>query len=269
MSHSASPDASLEAALRRLAGVGRLLVALDFDGVVAPIVTRAEDARPTPETADAVARLAGLPDTLTAFVSGRSLASLVKVASPDPRTLLVGSHGAEVRLGGEEHPVVLDPEQEAALATLHRVLAEVSSQAEGTWVEEKPAGRVLHTREAAPETAAAAVAEARRQLAAHAGVFIKEGKQVLECSVVHATKGEGIAFLRQVAEADAVFFAGDDVTDEDAFRALEAGDVGVKVGEGETAAEFRVTDPAAMAQTVELLARLRADLTARRPQDQA
>ena len=71
-----SIDQSLRDALTRLAAAETLLVALDFDGVVAPIVTRAEDARPLPQTAEAVARLAGLPRTWTAYVSGRALASL-------------------------------------------------------------------------------------------------------------------------------------------------------------------------------------------------
>ena len=71
-------------------------------------------------------------------------------------------------------------------------------------------------------------------------------------------------FLRQVTEADAVFFAGDDVTDEDGFLALEAGDVGLKIGSGETAASFRVEGPEDVADVVALLARLRSELPAQR-----
>ncbi|GAB3269518.1 trehalose-phosphatase [Sinomonas notoginsengisoli] len=257
-------DESLRSALGHLATSERLLVALDFDGVVAPIVTRAEEARPLPATADAVVRLTSLPRTWTAYVSGRALASLMAVASPDVRTLLIGSHGAEVRLGGEEHPVTLDPDQRDALEVLHRVFTDVSSQAFGTWVEEKPAGRVLHTRQADRKDAARAVESARKQLASRSDVFLKDGKEVLEGSVVHATKGEGLAFLRQVTEADAVFFAGDDVTDEDGFLALEAGDVGVKVGTGDTAASFRVGSPEDIAEIVALLAQLRSELPAQR-----
>ncbi|MEA5457091.1 trehalose-phosphatase [Sinomonas sp. JGH33] len=254
----------LRIALERLAAVERLLVALDFDGVVAPIVERAEQARPLPETATAVAELAGLAGTWTAYVSGRSLASLVEVATPDARTLLIGSHGAEVRLGGEEHPVVLDHDQQEALHALHIAFAEVASQAPGTWVEEKPAGRVLHTRQADAEVAEAAVGAARERLASRRDVFLKTGKQVLEGSVVHATKGEGISFLRQVTEADALLFAGDDVTDEDGFLALDDGDVGIKVGDGETAAGFRVADPRNIAEAMALLVSLRAELGAQR-----
>jgi trehalose 6-phosphate phosphatase len=254
----------LRIALERLAAVDRLLVALDFDGVVSPIVERAELARPLPETAAAVAELAGLPGTWTAYVSGRSLASLVAGGTPDVRSLLSGSHGAEVRLGGEEHPVALDPDQQEALKALNAAFTAVSAAAPGTWVEEKPAGRVLHTRQADAHIAETAVAEAGKRLAGRRDIFLKTGKQVFEGSVVHATKGEGIAFLRQVTEADAVLFAGDDVTDEDGFLALEDGDVGIKVGDGDTAAGFRVGGPADIAEAMALLVRFRAELGAQR-----
>ncbi len=58
-------------------------------------------------------------------------------------------------------------------------------------------------------------------------------------------------------QADAVFYAGDDVTDEDAFAALGSGDLGLKSGEGPTLANFRVTGPAEVARALALLADLR------------
>ncbi len=84
------------------------------------------------------------------------------------------------------------------------------------------------------------------------------GKDILEFAVRHVTKGDAVDRLRELRGADAVFFAGDDVTDEDAFAVLRDGDVGVKVGAGETRAGFRVTDPAALTDVLKQLARLRA-----------
>ena len=99
-------------------------------------------------------------------------------------------------------------------------------------LEDKPAGVVLHTRLAEDDVAEDAVAAARAVLQDRPGVFLKNGKRVLETSVVNATKGEGVDFLRQATGATAVVFAGDDTTDEDALGRLVPGDVGVKVGLG-------------------------------------
>jgi trehalose 6-phosphate phosphatase len=71
------------------------------------------------------------------------------------------------------------------------------------------------------------------------------------------SKGLALDRLRDRIGADAVFFAGDDVTDETAFVRLRPDDVGVKVGDGDTAAEHRVADPQAVAALLEQLAAAR------------
>ncbi|WP_285244387.1 trehalose-phosphatase [Pseudarthrobacter sp. fls2-241-R2A-127] len=243
----------LREALRRIADTGQLLVAMDFDGTMAPIVDSAHDARPLPRSAAAFAGLAVLPRTTTALISGRALASLREVASPPVDTLLIGSHGAEAWLGPGSTELALEEDQKALLAEVRSVLAEIVAEAPGTSLEDKPAGVVLHTRQADDDVAEDAVAAARASLQDRKGVFLKEGKRVLETSVVHASKGEGIAFLRQATGATAVLFAGDDVTDEDAFGRLEPGDVGVKVGFDFTQAQYRVESPVHIAELLEVL----------------
>ena len=86
----------------------------------------------------------------------------------------------------------------------------------------------------------------------------RDGKHVLEFAWRHEGKDVAVAELRRVTQADAVVFAGDDVTDEDALRALEEGDLGIRVGPGETAASLRVADPGELAAVLTRLAALRA-----------
>ncbi len=74
-------------------------MAMDFDGTMAPLVDHAGDARALPRSAAAFAALAELPRTTTALISGRALDSLRAVAFPPEKTLLIGSHGAEVWMG--------------------------------------------------------------------------------------------------------------------------------------------------------------------------
>ena len=83
----------LVGALRELARTPRLLVALDFDGTLAPEVDDPNRARALPEAREAVLRLLGMPRTRVALVSGRSLASLEHVSQLPDNALLIGSHG--------------------------------------------------------------------------------------------------------------------------------------------------------------------------------
>lgn len=243
----------LREAVRTIASTDQLLVAMDFDGTMAPIVPHADDARPLPRAAAAFAGLAALPRTTTALISGRALASLRGVASPPAESLLIGSHGAEAWLGPGSAGLELDEDQQTLLAEVRGILAEIAGEAPGTMLEDKPAGVVLHTRQAADDVAEDAVAAARSLLEDRKGVFLKNGKLVLETSVVHASKGEAVAFLRQAAGATAVLFAGDDTTDEDAFARLVPGDIGVKVGLDFTQAQYRVEAPVHVVELLEAL----------------
>ena len=120
-------------------------------------------------------------------------------------------------MGPGSAELMLDDAQRELLADVRRILDEIVDVAPGTLLEDKPAGVVLHTRLAADDVAEDAVAAAKAALQDRPGVFLKTGNRVLETSVVHASKGEGVAFLRQATGATAVVFAGDDTTDEDAL----------------------------------------------------
>jgi trehalose 6-phosphate phosphatase len=248
----------LVGALHELARVKRLLVALDFDGTLAPEVDDPEKARAIPEARAAVLRLLALPNTRVAMVSGRALASLEAVTDLPDETLLVGSHGIEIRLDSPDDRFVLDPDEQRRVEALHEVLGEVADSFDEVWLEKKPAGFAMHTRLATEHNSRVAhlvaLSEARAE---DDDLKIREGKNVLEFSIRQTTKGEAVEHLRSYTNADAVFFAGDDVTDEDAFAALQVDDFGLKSGEGETLAAYRVVGPQQVAQVLLLLAEYR------------
>lgn len=235
---------ALRDAIEALSRVPLLLVAMDFDGTLSPLVDVPADARALPAAAEAFAQLAALDNTVTALLSGRDLASLRAVAHPPESTLLVGSHGAErwapERFGAGDGELRLGAEQERALDQARARMAEVSAEYPGTSLEEKPSGVVLHVRQADPAVGAAALRAARNRLDDLTGVSLLDGKEVLEASVVSADKGSALSWLREVVDADAVVFAGDDVTDEHAFAVLSGADVGIKVGHGPSGARFRI-----------------------------
>lgn len=247
----------LDRALARLAETPRLLIALDFDGTLAPLVDRPEDARALPEAREAMARLVEAPGTRVALISGRALDSLMHVAQPPDSVLLSGSHGVETRLDAPPR-LMLDQGELERVGRLRTILEAVAAPFDSIWVEAKPAGFALHSRLANPVDTAEAHRLARAETeAALPGLTVRTGSDVLEFSVRSTTKGDAIEMLRDFAGATSVFFAGDDVTDEDGFAALRQGDLGVKCGPGPTAADFRVADQLAVARVLRRLAQLR------------
>ena len=245
----------LRAALARIAESERLLVALDFDGTLAPLVDRPEDARATVRARSAIERLAASGDTRVAIVSGRALDSLGQVASPPDGTLLSGSHGVELQLDAGVATIDLRDAELAKLDRLSAIVGEVAAGAEGAWIERKPAGLALHTRRLNSSAGTALQHAARERVDAELiGITVRTGKAVLEFAVRSSDKGESLTRLRQHVGATATIYVGDDVTDEDAFATLDADDVGVKVGQGKSVATYRVRSPEDVAELLERLA---------------
>jgi len=241
-----------EAATRLLGGSPTLL-ALDFDGTLAPLVDDPEASRTLPQGQAALAALAQVPTLRLALVSGRPAGDLVRLAAPPEETLIAGSHGAElgvVQAGRLElQPHHLTPAQRSQLASFDKGLTELiqtHGSPAGAWVEHKPVAHVLHTRLVADAAMAADLTEAAQTLGATLGAHLLVGKSVVELAVEPAGKAEAIRYLRQLIEASIVGFAGDDTTDELALRTLEPPDVAIRVGPEPTAAEFTLADPPEM-----------------------
>ncbi|GAA1994988.1 trehalose-phosphatase [Isoptericola halotolerans] len=247
-----------------------LLVALDFDGVLAPLVDDPAASRMTAGARAAVDRIGALAaahgtNVRLAFVSGRDLDDLALLAEPPAGAYVVGSHGAQTGRatpdGLDSVPLTLTDEQATTLGELTAALDEAVAGRPGAWVQRKPSAAVLHTRQAGPEDTAAAVAAADAA-ATRLGLEAMHGKDVVETAVLHTSKGEALGRLRRVVAEDLaapavrVLYAGDDTTDEKAFAVLGDGDVTVKVGPGETLADQRVTDPEAVAALLGRLADL-------------
>jgi trehalose 6-phosphate phosphatase len=244
---------ALDAALQQFGKAERVLIAVDFDGVLAEIVEERGAARPLPASAAALERLSLADGTHVALVSGRTLEDLLAMARPTASMAVIASHGAEV--AGVE--LRLDAAQSRLL---ERVIADVEAicaRFPGTDVEVKPVGAVLHTRLAERSVALQATGAALLGPAQHPGAHAVVGKEMVEILVTTRTKGDAVTFLQGQCHPHATLYIGDDVTDEDAFAALGPDDVGIKVGPGSTAAQYRVADPQAVACVLTGLADIR------------
>ena len=257
----------LRVALSAFAARPRVLVAVDFDGTLAPLVTDPLRAKAVPGGLEALRDAATLGGVTTAVVSGRDLATLemLTAVGPDDGIALVGSHGAQTNhadraaLSSTAGAAVLDEAAAALLETLRDELEAIRALHPAVRLEYKPAAVALHTRDVERSAAEAATAAANDAARRYAGVHVIPGKEVLELSVSAADKGTAVAHLALVSSSNATLYVGDDATDERAFAALHpsSGDLTVKVGTGETVALHRVPDPEAVAELLQLFVEVR------------
>ncbi len=228
----------LQSRIDEISRAAVLLIATDYDGTLAPLVSDPDAAQPHHESIIALTELAEMPQTHVAVISGRSLVDLGKHLNDLKQVHLVGSHGSEFEAG---FATPLTPENLELLKKVEAESQRIAGQTPGSTVERKPAGVAFHYRNSDQRQSAAAVENLLGTLAGDPNIFVRLGKKVVELSVVKTNKGHALQSLRQRVGATAIVFIGDDVTDEDAFAILAGPDIGIKVGAGTTAAKYRVS----------------------------
>lgn len=261
MTRTWTPDAH-DDAVSEIARTPRLLIALDFDGTASELVPDPMSARAVPEVKAAVARLAALPGTTIAYVSGRSLVHLREIAEhdDDSAVVLAGSHGAEYWYPGAGGSDADDAAHDRELReALFIELESLLESYEGVELERKTLGIGIHGRRADPAVEREAFSAVDDLMSHRAPQWRRRtGDRILEFSSRDEGKDAAIEVLREHTGATGIVFAGDDVTDEDALSVLQGGDLGVRVGEGETAATLRVDSPQEIALLLGVIADERA-----------
>ncbi len=175
-----------------------------------------------------------------AIVTGREIELVDAFLSP-LHLPAAGVHGFERRNGGRT--ISAQAAEESAARAIEDVLRSFVSHNPGLLLERKRGALALHYR-LRPELEALCLSLVEDATAALAQTVLTRGKMVIETRFHTATKGSAINdFLQELPFRGRVpFFAGDDVTDEDAFTAVNALDgISVKVGPGETAARYRIS----------------------------
>lgn len=207
---------------------------LDYDGTLAPIVDDPSAAYPHPAVPDLLQDLARLHPVY--IVTGRHLRDL-DAFLPDLSLPAIGLHGAqEGTLHGEVEDR-LTPDDRKKLNGMRESVPSIA----GVWVEDKEHTFAVHYRGAAhPEAAAQAIAA--WAATAPDTLNVISGKDVVELRPAHLHKGTAVQEVAARRPNRTPVYLGDDVTDEDAFRALPDEAITVKVGEGETAAQFHLPD---------------------------
>ncbi len=226
---------------------------LDLDGTLAPIVENPQDVFLPERTRHLLIRLVAASEGAVAVVSGRALADVDRILG-DLRLPVSGSHGLELRLdnssnGQSQHKsgvpnTVIDRVE--GFAMLHGVMA-----------ERKPGAIALHYRKT-PEQAEACRAFVDTLTSEDPDLRGLHGKMVSEVALKGIDKGGALKkFAGTPGFAGRTpIMVGDDVTDEDGFRAAQArGGFGIKIGAGDTQAEHRLDDVEAFADWLEEILR--------------
>jgi trehalose 6-phosphate phosphatase len=265
-----SLEPTTEAGRRGLAALlaepRRALIALDFDGTLAPIVPDPDAARAHPGVRPAFDRLSGSVGRI-AVITGRPARVAVDYGglAGVPGLVVLGHYGLERWSDGE----VQAPAEDEGVAVVRERLPELLLRlgaAEGTAIEDKGRSLAVHVRRAADPAAAMAVVEpALRALAADTGLVVEPGRMVLELRPPGADKGAALRRLVDELEPSAVVFVGDDLGDLAAFAAVDElradGVPGLLVCSGSTEvteladrADLVVDGPAGVVDVLESLA---------------
>jgi trehalose 6-phosphate phosphatase len=202
-----------------LADPSAALVALDFDGTLAPIVARPDDARPAVGALDVLRQLTDVVGTV-AVVSGRPALEVVRVGGLDsvPRLRVLGHYGLQSWQGGTLRTPEPVPGIERARQRLTELLA---GAAEGVRVEDKEHSVAVHTRQtAAPQATLDDLTPALWEIAEEAGLEAVAGKYVLELRPPGVDKGTALRGLIGDVGAETVIYVGDDLGDLPAFRVV-------------------------------------------------
>jgi trehalose 6-phosphate phosphatase len=233
------------AAIRR--DPAQALIALDYDGTLAPIVADPRAARAHPGAAPALCELSGLVGTL-AVITGRPAETAVELGgfAAVPGLIVLGHYGFEQWQDGLLASRPSPPGVAEARARLPELLA---GAPEGTWIEDKGHAVAVHTRRAAdPAAALEHLAGPLAGLAAATGLTVEPGRLVIELRPPGTDKGSALKDLAAQRQSGAIMFAGDDLGDQAAFAAVRslrrAGHPGVTVcsASGEVSALAKEAD---------------------------
>lgn len=219
----------VESLLRDVLRLDRpLLVALDVDGTLAPIVRDPDQAAIPEPTLSVLEALANAPGVVLALVTGRDLSSLRRMEQLEGVWRAV-EHGGVVLAPGEgPRSRELTQEQQSAL---RRFKEWVDANAQGAFIEHKPQAIAVHVRAIAmtdPDRAGRLMNDAD-EMAQSLGLHVRRGKALREAEAVPNDKGQALDEIFKRSGARSMLFVGDDVTDFPAIEIAARDGVGVFV----------------------------------------
>lgn len=242
----------------RMGPVEDLLVVLDFDGTLSPLVEHPDDSELNPGARAAIAAL--LERTTVVVLTGRPVDDVLPRLEELP-VGVVGGHGTQAITVEGERTSLLDVDAlQETLTTLEERLRELVDEDAGWFVEPKPTSIGVHRRRVADDAVEPTLTEVRDAMDEHLddgpGWVRTEGHDITELRPDGVDKGTALEWLMDRNDGTPLVL-GDDVTDEDSFAvAIREGGhaVLVAVEPRETHARARIPDPDAVVAFLDALA---------------
>jgi trehalose 6-phosphate phosphatase len=246
----------VESVCARLSDADRVLIALDYDGTLAPIVGTPDEAELPPETMDVLRELASSDRYSVAVVSGRSLVDLKRKLSLD--VTYVGNHGLEIEGPGLSY---VHPRAEVARTAIDQACWDLEAALggiRGVAIERKDLSATVHYRQAPADLASWIEATVNAAVRPYLSkIFVGPAHHAWEIRPrLHWNKGSAVRLLlERLGAVTALVCAGDDATDEDMFDIRHC-EISIKVGSPRnTRARYYVEDIGELADFLTVLER--------------
>ena len=223
-----------------------LAIFTDFDGTLVELADTPDAIQVDDTLADQIQRAVHELDSAFAVLTGREIADIDKFLAP-LHLPIAGAHGTQ-RRRADGFVETVDPAAVLGAEQIAQSLQALVIANPTLLLEAKEGAVALHYRQA-PELEEAVRIAMEEAVHNVPDFTLVPGKMVLEARPRAASKGEALrAFMREEPFLGRTpIFIGDDTTDEDAFiAAQDLGGVGIKLGEGETAARMRIPDVASV-----------------------
>jgi trehalose 6-phosphate synthase/phosphatase len=216
-------------------------ILLDYDGTLAPYQKLPSMAAPSEDLIQLLKQLTQNPSNEIVIISGRDINTLEKWLGKLPLNM-IAEHGACAKYRGEDwkEQVAINTEWKEQIRPLMQLFVD---RCAGSFIEEKKSTLAWHYRNTNQELGFMRSRELRNallQLTANTALQVVDGNKVLEVRMVGVDKGMAAVNMISGFEPDFVLCIGDDVTDEDMFRAMRDKGYTVKIGRANTSAQYTI-----------------------------
>ncbi|KAF7986361.1 hypothetical protein HWV62_35372 [Athelia sp. TMB] len=221
-----TPYLPKEKLIERYNAASKRLLLFDYDGTLTPIVKTPSMAVPSEEALEAIEKLTADPKNLVYLISGRDQEFLMHHFGHFSKLGMSAEHGGFIREPGHERWTNFTQSLDMSwMSEVHEIFKYYTERTTGSHIEVKKSSITWHYRSADPEWGQFQCRQCQdlleNNLAHKRPIEVLVGKKNLEVRPVAINKGEIVKrIVFKNPDAQFIFCAGDDKTDEDMFRAL-------------------------------------------------